>query len=105
MTPKKERKPLLKRGRPKTENPMTDAERARLYRLRKKEKEKLGGKKSGVGKPESPSILELQKDLATMTDIASKLIEEKLSRKKLDRTVFANLCKAHLKIQMKHKFL
>lgn len=90
-----------KPGRPVTGSAMSDAERARLYRLRKKAK----GITASRNTNDTKTIAELQRDLATMTDIASKLIDEKQARKKIERSIFVSLCQAHLKIQMKYTFL
>lgn len=105
-----------KRGRPKRDSgagtPKSDAERARLYRLRKKMLAEANCSK-GEPAPASPAdykdlaaqISGLTADLAAMTAMAELLIQSRQTHKTIPKDVFANICKSHLAITMKHNFL
>lgn len=95
------------RGRPRSPNPLSAAERARRYRLKKKQgktgKTATPAKEGIALTPENFALLlqqnaELRQDLADMISAVELFIGYRQSKKAMPLDIFRNLCQSHLKI-------
>ncbi|MBC3871398.1 hypothetical protein [Undibacterium oligocarboniphilum] len=99
-----------KRGRP-TLTPghskaKSDAQRAKEYRLRQKNRQVTKpNPNNSWPQPASECLFDLQKDLAIMSDMLGQLIDQKRGKIRMPADVFSKICLKHFEITLKHDFL
>lgn len=106
------------RGRPRSDNPLSDAERARRYRENQRKKKLAEANNRDVTKNQSRapqnlerlaaenaalrlSVTSLEQDLADMISAVELFIDYRRKQKALPADIFRNVCESHLNIELR----
>ena len=106
------------RGRPRLINRLSDAERARRYRAKKRKAEAAHQNIREVSQNHSATVdafddlrtqkaqlleqvIRLQQDLAAMCDAVDLFIEYRQKKRTMPADIFRNVCQGHLKVMVR----